>query len=168
MGNAAESCDAYAFQSSSVSPGGRFCVFGGKKDSPPSGQDVGETARKPDSKPLSVSPCLRPLRVDRPEAGRTSRDEGGAGPSRAEPRRRATSPRTRPRTPATRRRKMRFHRVIILEAVARRGVTSQKASEAPFSRFFSPPPLIPPKKSGEKSGYEGGMRRPLDAEGPLC
>ena len=42
--------------------------------------------------------ALRPLRVDRPEAGRTSRDEGGAGPSRAEPRRRATSPRTRPRT----------------------------------------------------------------------
>ena len=45
----------------------------------------GETARKPTSKPLSVPPppCLRPLRVNRPEASRTPRAEGGAGTSRA-------------------------------------------------------------------------------------
>ena len=42
-----------------------------------------ETARKPTSKPLSVPSCLRPLRVNRPEANRTPRAEGGAGTSRA-------------------------------------------------------------------------------------
>ena len=44
-----------------------------------------ETARKPTSKPLSVPPCLRPLRVNRPEASRTPRAEGGAGTSHAGP-----------------------------------------------------------------------------------
>ena len=44
---------------------------------------MGETARKPTSKPLSVPPCLRPLRVNRPEANRTPRAEGGAGTSHA-------------------------------------------------------------------------------------
>ena len=54
-----------------------------KKAPLPSGLHVGETARKPTSKPLSVPPCLRPLRVNRPEANRTPRAEGGAGTSRA-------------------------------------------------------------------------------------
>ena len=35
----------------------------------PSGRMVDEAVRKPTSKPLSVSPCLRALRVNRPEAG---------------------------------------------------------------------------------------------------
>ena len=48
-----------------------------------SGHHVDETARKPTSKPLSVPPCLRPLRVNRPEASRTPRAEGGTGTSRA-------------------------------------------------------------------------------------
>ena len=54
-----------------------------KKVPLPSGLHVGETARKPTSKPLSVPPCLRLLRVNRPEANRTPRAEGGAGTSRA-------------------------------------------------------------------------------------
>ena len=53
------------------------------KNTLPSGHHVDETARKPTSKPLSVPPCLRPLRVNRPEANRTPRAEGGAGTSRA-------------------------------------------------------------------------------------
>ena len=38
---------------------------------PPPGVDglEDEAGRKPTSKPLSVSPCLRALRVNRPEAG---------------------------------------------------------------------------------------------------
>ena len=53
------------------------------KNTLPSGHHVDETARKPTSKPLSVPPCLRPLRVNRPEASRTPRAEGGTGTSRA-------------------------------------------------------------------------------------
>ena len=53
-----------------------------------------------------------------------SRAEGGAGTSRAEPCRRATSPRTCSRTPprgaAPPQDEMRFHRVIILKPVAQR------------------------------------------------
>ena len=56
-----------------------------KKVPLPSGLHVGETARKPTSKPLSVPPCLRLLRVNWPEANRTPRAEGGAGTSRAKP-----------------------------------------------------------------------------------
>ena len=76
--------DGFA-SASFVSPEGRFCVFCGKKLPSLSGLHVGETARKPVSEPLSVPPCLRPLRVNRPEASRTPRAEGGAGTSRARP-----------------------------------------------------------------------------------
>ena len=55
------------------------------KNTLPSGHHVDETARKPTSKPLSVPPCLRPLRVNRPEANRTPRAEGSAGTSHAGP-----------------------------------------------------------------------------------
>ena len=53
------------------------------KNTLPSGHHVDETARKPTSKPLSVPPCLRLLRINQPEANRTPRAEGGAGTSRA-------------------------------------------------------------------------------------
>ena len=46
---------------------------------PLSGRHVGETARKPTSKPPSVSPCLRALRVNRPEASRTVLQSGPSG-----------------------------------------------------------------------------------------
>ena len=52
---------------------------------PLSGPHVDKIARKPASKPLSVFPCLRALRVNRPEASRTPRTEGGAGTSHARP-----------------------------------------------------------------------------------
>ena len=55
------------------------------KNTLPSGHHVDETARKPTSKPLSVPPCLRLLRVNRPEANRTPRAEGSAGTSHAGP-----------------------------------------------------------------------------------
>ena len=70
------------FLASSVSPEGRFCVFCGKTSK---WTHVGETARKPASKPLSVPPCLRALRVNRPEVSRPPRAEGGAGTSRVGP-----------------------------------------------------------------------------------
>ena len=84
-GNMARLREAHPSPASSVSPEGRFCVFCGKKLPSLSGLHVGETARKQTSKPLSVPPCLRPLRVDRPEANHTPRAEGGAGTSRAKP-----------------------------------------------------------------------------------
>ena len=63
-----------------------FSVYSVVKKVPlPSGLHVGETARKPTSKPLSVPSCLRPLRVNRPEANRTPRAEGSAGTSHAGP-----------------------------------------------------------------------------------
>ena len=46
---------------------------------PLSGRHVGETARKPTSKPLSVPQCLRVLRVNRPEANRTVLQSGPSG-----------------------------------------------------------------------------------------
>ena len=43
---------------------------------------VGEAARKPTSKPISVSPSLRALRVDRPEATRCTRAASARGAGR--------------------------------------------------------------------------------------
>ena len=43
---------------------------------------VGEAARKPTSKPISVSPSLRVLRVDRPEATRCTRAASARGAGR--------------------------------------------------------------------------------------
>ena len=43
---------------------------------------MGEAARKPTSKPISVSPSLRALRVDRPEATRCTRAASARGAGR--------------------------------------------------------------------------------------
>ena len=67
-------------------------VQGGKRRPRPFGQydnpiisrpsPVGEAARKPASKPISVSPSLRALRVNRPEATRCTRAASARGAGR--------------------------------------------------------------------------------------